>query len=79
MRQYIRYYFQKRIVNLTKTKKAYLKTIISPFLVEYYYKYNATTDVAAAMYSSSEDTVTFAFGIECGMGEDYEGLSAWNV
>ena len=34
--QYIRYYFQKSIVNLIKTKKDDLKTILSPLLVEYY-------------------------------------------
>ena len=79
MRQYIRYYFQKRIVNLTKTNKADLKTILSPLLVEYYEKSKATTDVAAAMSASEEDTVTFASGIECGMGGDAEGLSAQEV
>ena len=36
MRQYIPYYFQKRIVNLTKTKKAHLKIIMYPIIVEYY-------------------------------------------
>ena len=35
MRQYIRYYFKKMIVNLTKTKKADLKKILSQLLVEY--------------------------------------------
>ena len=74
MRQYIRYYFQKRIVNLTKTKKADLKTILSPLLVEYYEKSKATTDVTAAMSASTEDTVTFASVIECGMEDYAEGL-----
>ena len=75
MCQYIRYYFQKRIVNLTKIKKADPKTILSPLLVEYYEKAKATTDVAAAISASSEDTLTFSYGIECGMGDDDEGLS----
>ena len=79
MRQYIRYYFQKRIFNLTKTKKTDLKTILSPLLVEYDEKPKATTDVAAAMSAQSEDTVTFLSGIECGIGDDAEGLSAQEV
>ena len=53
MRQYIRYYFQKRIVNLTKTKKADMKTILYPPLVGYYEKYKAPTDVVAAMSASA--------------------------
>ena len=79
MGQYILYYFQKRIVNLTKTKKADLKTILSPLLVEYDEKPKATTDVAADMSASSEDTVIFVSGIECGMVDDAEGLSAQEV
>ena len=79
MRQYIRFYFQKRIVNLTKTKKAGLKTILSPLLVGYYEKSKVTTDIAAAVSASVEYTVTFASGIECGMGDDVEGLSAQEV
>ena len=39
MPQYICYYFQKRIINLTKIEKVYLKTIMSQLLVEYYEKY----------------------------------------
>ena len=76
MRLYIRYYFQKRIVNLTKTKKAELKSILSPLLVEYYEKAKATEDVAAAMTASANGTVVNAIGIECGAGDDAEGLSA---
>ena len=79
MRQYIHYYFQKRIVNLTKTKKADLKKILSPLLVEYYEKVKATNNFAAAMYASAEDTRTFASEIECGTGDDAEGLSAQEV
>ena len=79
MRQYIRYYFQKRIFNLTKTKKADLNTIMSLFIVEYCEKDKATTYVATEVYASSEDTVTFASGIECGMGDDAEGLSSQGV
>ena len=74
MRQYIRYYFQKRIFNLTKTRKADLKKILSPLLVEYYEKSKATTDVSAAMSALTEYTVTFSSGIEFGMGDDSEGL-----
>ena len=76
MRLYIRYYFQQRIVNLTKTKKAELKSILSPLLVEYYEKAKATEDVAAAMTASTNGTVVNAIGIECGAGDDAEGLSA---
>ena len=76
MRQYVRYYFQKRIVNLSKTKKAELKTILSPLLVEYYEQAKATEDVAAAMSASANGTLVFATGIECGLGDDAVGLSA---
>ena len=31
------------------------------------------------MSASSEDTVTFTSGIECGMGDDAEGLSDQEV
>ena len=79
MRQYIRYYFQKRIVNLTKTKKDDPRKILSPLLVEYYEKSKATTDVAAAMSALEEDTVIFASIIECGIGDDAEGISAQEV
>ena len=79
MRQYIHYCFQKRIVNNTKRKKADTKTIISPFLVEYYEIYKAPTDVVSVMSASAEDTITFASGIECGIGDYAEGLSAQDV
>ena len=79
MRQYIRYYFEKRIGSLTKTKKADTKTVLSPLLVEYYEKAKATTDVAAAMSASEEETVTFTSGIECGMVDDAEGPLAQGV
>ena len=59
--------------------KADLKTILSPIIVEYYEISKAPTNVAAAMSASAEDTVTFASGIECGMGDDSEGLSAQDV
>ena len=79
MNQYICYYFEKRIASLTKTKKAYLKTVLSPLLVEYYEKSKATMDVAAAMSASEEETVIFAYGIECGMVDDAEGPLAQGV
>ena len=56
-----------------------MKTILSPLLVEYYEKSKAPTDVVAAMSASIEDTVTFASGIDFGMGGDAEGLSAQDV
>ena len=74
-----RYYFQRRIFNLTKTKKDNLKTIMSPILVGYYEKTKATTYVAAAMSVSEEDTIIFVYGIECGMEDDAEGISAQDV
>ena len=77
--QYIRYYYQKRIVNLTKTKKADLKTIMSPVLVEYYEKSKATMDFAAATTALEEDTVTFTFVVECVMVDDAKRLSARDV
>ena len=69
MRQYIRYYFQKRIV-------ADLKTIMYPLLMEYCEKDKATADVAAIISASAEGTVTFMSVIEYGMGDDAEGISA---
>ena len=57
-------------------KKVDLYTILSPILVEYSEKSKATTDVAAAMSASAEDTIKFTSGIECGMGDNSEGLSA---
>ena len=79
MNQYICYYFEKRIASLTKTKKAYLKTVLSPLLVEYYGKSIAPTDVVVAMSASAKETATFASGIECGIGDDVDGLSAQDV
>ena len=79
MPQYIRYYIQKSIVNLTKTMKADLKTILSPLLVEYYEKSKTTTDVASSVYVSEEDTVTFASVNECGIGDNSGGVSAQEV
>lgn len=79
MRHYIRYYFQKKIVNLTKTKKAELKAILSPLLEEYYEEVRGARGVAIDMHASTEDTVTFASGIKCGMGDGAEGLSAEEV
>ena len=79
MRQYIRYYFQKKIVNLTKTKKAELKTILSPLLEEYYEEVRGARGVVNGMHASAEDTVTFASGMECGMGDGAKGLSAEEV
>ena len=63
MHQYIHYYFQKMIFNLTKTKKADLETIMSPLIVEYYEKFKATTDVTTAMSVSAEDSEEFSSGI----------------
>ena len=79
MRQYIRYYFQKKIVNLTKTKKAALKTILSALLAEYYEKAKAAKGVAVDMSASENCTVLYASGIECGVGDDAEGHSAQEV
>ena len=76
MRQYIRCYFQKRIVNLTKTKKADLKTILSPLLMEYYENEKATMNVSAAISASAEETVKFTSILGCGIGDDAEGQSA---
>ena len=56
-----------------------MKTILYTILVEYYEKPKATTDVAADMSASSEDTVIFVSGIECVMVDDAEGLSAQEV
>ena len=47
--------------------------------MEYYEKVKATNNFAAAMYASAEDTRTFASEIECGTGDDAEGLSAQEV
>ena len=38
MRLYIRYFFQKRVTNLSKAKKAQLQEILSPLLEEHFAK-----------------------------------------
>ena len=75
MSQYIGY-FSEEDCQLKKTKKADMKKILSPLLVKYYEEAKATMYVAADIYSSTEDTVIFTSVIECGMGDDAEGLSA---
>ena len=44
--------------------------------MEYYEKAKATEDVVATMSASVNGTVVYATGIECGVGDDAEGLSA---
>ena len=36
MREYIRYFFQQRVVNLSKTKKVELQEILAPLLQQHY-------------------------------------------
>ena len=47
--------------------------------MEFYEKSKAKTDVAAAMSESTEDTVTFLSGIEFGLVDYAEVLSAQEV
>lgn len=56
MRQYIRYFFQKKVVNLSKIKKAELKAIISPLLQQYYESVQTTSDLVAS--TSTGNTTT---------------------
>ena len=75
MRQYIRYYFQKRIVNLTKTKKADMRQFCLHFLWNIMKNPKQQQNVASAISTSPEETVTVTYGIECGMEDDAEELS----
>ena len=56
-----------------------MKKILSPLIVEYYEEYKVTTSVASAMSALAEETVTFSYGIEYGMGDDAKGLSVQEV
>lgn len=47
MRQYIRFFFQKKVVNLSKTKKAELKAILPPLLEIYHATAKAANDLVA--------------------------------
>ncbi len=59
--QYIYFFFQKKVVNLSKTKKADLKLILSPLLEDHFETIKATselvikmTEVDAAVSASAE-------------------------
>ena len=56
MRQYIRYFFQKKVVNLSKIKKAELKAIISPLLQQYYESVQTTSDLVASIFTGNTTT-----------------------
>ena len=56
MRQYIRYFFKKKVVNLSKTKKDELKVIMSPLLEHHYALMQTTADLVADM--STGDAAT---------------------
>lgn len=47
MRQYIRFFFQKKVVNLSKTKKAELKAILPPLLEIYHATAKTANDLVA--------------------------------
>ena len=56
MRQYIRYFFKKKVVNLSKTKKDELKVIMSPLLEHHYALMQTTVDLVDDM--STGDAAT---------------------
>ena len=56
MRQYIRYFFKKKVVNMSKTKKAELKVIMYPLLEHYHVLMQTTADLVADM--STVDAAT---------------------
>ena len=56
MRQYICYFFKKKVVNLSKTKKAKIKVILSPLLEHHHALMQKTADLVAEM--STGDAAT---------------------
>ena len=62
MQQYISYFFKKKVVNLSKTKKAELKLILYPILEHHHALMKTNLDLVADMsivYAAtpSEDSV----------------------
>ena len=56
MRQYIRYFFKKKVVNLYNTKKAKLKVIMSPLIEDHHALMQTTSDIVIDM--STGDSAT---------------------
>ena len=56
IRQYIHYFFKKKVMNLSKTKKENLKVILSPLLEHHYALIQTTADLIADM--STGDSAT---------------------
>ena len=56
MRQYIHYLFNKKVVNLLKTKKDEIKVILSPLLEHHHALMQITADLVAEM--PTEDAAT---------------------
>ena len=56
MRQYIRYFFEKKMANFSKTKKVELKVILSPLLEHHHALMQTTADLIADM--STRDSAT---------------------
>ena len=56
MQQYIHYFFKKKVVNLSKTKKAELKWIMSPLLEHHHALMQITADIVADMFTGDAAT-----------------------
>ena len=59
MREYICYFFQKKVVNLTKTKKDDLKAILSPLLYQHFLASGTTLELVAEMTAGTTGAATF--------------------
>ena len=55
MREYIRYFFQKKVVNLTKTNKDELKAILSPLLYQNFLALGTTLELVAEIISGNTE------------------------
>ena len=64
MRQYVWYYFRKRLVNLAKFKKAELKVILSPLLENNYATAKISMDLVTDI--SIGDRTSYQSGIDYG-------------
>ena len=56
IRQYICYFFKKKVVNLLKTKKADIKLIMSPLLEHHHALMQKTADIVSEMSTGDDGT-----------------------
>mmetsp|Transcript_10920 Transcript_10920/g.19600 ORF Transcript_10920/g.19600 Transcript_10920/m.19600 type:complete len:84 (+) Transcript_10920:535-786(+) len=58
MQQYIRYYFEKKVVNLQKTKKNELQAILTLMIEHHYSTIRTTSALIADMWTLDTTTVS---------------------